>query len=91
MFRSTTIIRELVLNLAKVKFMLKHSVKLSHYKLFGDVAACHRVACVFVLCRMTLRQEVYVVICYLVMWQHVTEITDINNIDKQLDATITAY
>ena len=28
MFRSSTIIRELVLNLAKVVFMLKHSVKL---------------------------------------------------------------
>ena len=48
MFRSTTIIRELVLNLAKVIFMLKHSVKLRHYMLFGDVAACHRAA--FVLC-----------------------------------------
>ena len=31
MFRSTTIIRELVLNLAKVIFMLKHSVKLLRY------------------------------------------------------------
>jgi hypothetical protein len=39
MFRSTTIIRELVLNLAKVIFMLKHSVKLRRYILFGDVAA----------------------------------------------------
>jgi hypothetical protein len=46
MFRSTTIIRELVLNLAKVVFMLKHQVKLRHCVLFGDVAACHRVACV---------------------------------------------
>jgi len=35
-----TIIRELVLNLAKVIFMLKHSVKLCHCMLFGDVAAC---------------------------------------------------
>jgi hypothetical protein len=34
MFRSTTIIRELVLNLAKVIFMLKHSVKLRRYTLF---------------------------------------------------------
>ena len=41
MFRSTTIIRELVLNLANVIFMLKHSVKLRRYMLFGDVAACH--------------------------------------------------
>ena len=44
MFRSTTIIRELVLNLAKV--MLQNSVKLRRYMLFGDVAACHRAACV---------------------------------------------
>ena len=31
MFRSSTIIRELALNLAKVIFMLKHSVKLRRY------------------------------------------------------------
>jgi hypothetical protein len=31
---------ELVLNLAKVIFILKHSVKLRRYMLFGDVAAC---------------------------------------------------
>ena len=41
MFRSTTIIRELELNLGKVIFMLKKT----HYMLFGDVAACHRAAC----------------------------------------------
>jgi len=46
MFRSKTVIRELVLNLAKVIFMLKHSVKLLRYMLFGDVTACHRVVCV---------------------------------------------
>ena len=40
MIRSTTIIRELALNLAKFIFMLKHSVKLLRYMLFGDVAAC---------------------------------------------------
>ena len=44
MFRSMTIIRELVLYLAKV--ILKHSVKLRRYILCGDVAACHRLACV---------------------------------------------
>jgi hypothetical protein len=44
MFRSTTIIRELVLNLAKV--MLEHSVKLRPYRLCGGVAACLGVACV---------------------------------------------
>ena len=46
MFRSTTIVRDLVLNLAKVTFILKHLVKLRRYMLFGDVAACHRAACV---------------------------------------------
>ena len=40
MFRSTTIIKEIVLDLAKVIFMLKHLVKLRRYMLFGDVAAC---------------------------------------------------
>ena len=44
MFRSTTIIKELALHLAKV--ILKHSVKLRRYILCGDVAACHRSACV---------------------------------------------
>ena len=36
--------RELVLNLAKVIFMLKHSVKLRRYLLCGCVAACHGMA-----------------------------------------------
>ena len=40
MFRSSTIIRELALNLATVIFMLKHSVKLC-FLLCGCVAACH--------------------------------------------------
>jgi len=40
MFRSTTIIRELALNLAKIIFTLKHSVKLRLYLLCGCVAAC---------------------------------------------------
>jgi hypothetical protein len=44
MFRSTTVIRELVLSLAKV--ILKHSVKLRRYMLFGGVAACRRAECV---------------------------------------------
>ena len=47
MFRSATIIRELVLNLVKVIFMLKHSAKLRRYMLFGDVA--ERCVCVCVL------------------------------------------
>ena len=37
--RSTTIIREHILHLAKVIFMLKHSVKLGRYILRGDVTA----------------------------------------------------
>jgi len=40
MFRSSTIIRELALNLAKVIFMLKHSVRLLRNLLCGGVAAC---------------------------------------------------
>ena len=43
MFRSSTIIRELALNLAKVIFTLKHSVKLRRYLLRGCVAACFNV------------------------------------------------
>ena len=39
MFRSSTVIRELALNLAKVIFILKHSVKLRRYLLCGCVAA----------------------------------------------------
>jgi hypothetical protein len=45
MFRSSTNIRELVLSLAKVTFILKHSVKLCPYRLCGSVAACLGVAC----------------------------------------------
>ena len=40
MFRPSTIIRQLALNLAKVIFMLKYSVKLRRYLLRGCVAAC---------------------------------------------------
>jgi hypothetical protein len=40
MFRFSTIIKELALNLAKVIFMLKHSVKLRRYLLCCCVAAC---------------------------------------------------
>ena len=47
MSRSSTIIRELALNLAKVIFMLKHSVKLRRYLLCGCVAACHGMECEF--------------------------------------------
>jgi len=40
MFRSTTIIREHVLHLAKVIFMLKHSVKLRRYTGWRKKSAC---------------------------------------------------
>jgi hypothetical protein len=36
---------ELQLSLAKVIFILKHSVKLRRYLLRGCVAACHGMAC----------------------------------------------
>ena len=38
MFRSSTIIRETAMNLAKVMFILKYSVKLHRYLLCGCVA-----------------------------------------------------
>jgi hypothetical protein len=41
MFRSSTIIREFALNLAKVIFTFKHAVKLRNYLQCGCVAACH--------------------------------------------------
>ena len=46
MFLASTIIRELAMNLEKVIFMLKHSLKLRRYLLCGCVAACHGMACV---------------------------------------------
>ena len=45
-FRSSTIIGKLALNLAKVMFILKHSAKLRLYLLCGCVAACNGMACV---------------------------------------------
>ena len=47
MFRSSTMVRELSLNLANVIFMLKHSAELPRYLLCGCVAGCHGMACVF--------------------------------------------
>ena len=44
MFRYSTIIREPTLDLVKVMFMLKHSVKLRRYLLCGCVAACRGMA-----------------------------------------------
>ena len=45
-FQSLTILMELVRSLAKVTLLLKHSVKLCHFILCGDVAACRDMACV---------------------------------------------
>ena len=45
MFRSSTIIRDLALDLAKVIFILKRSVKLRRYSLCGCMAAYHGMAC----------------------------------------------
>ena len=46
MFRSSTILRELVQSLAKVTLLLKHSVKLRHCILCGDVTAIRETGCV---------------------------------------------
>jgi hypothetical protein len=59
MFRSTTIISELVLSLAKVIFMLKHSVKLRRYMLCGGVAACPGPYLYCGLCSLTLHSPQY--------------------------------
>ena len=79
-----TIIRELVLHLAKVIPMLKHSVQLRRYILCGDVAACRRAVCVlsrgvavccravFMLCRdvAACRRAVCVCVCCVHNTQH---------------------
>ena len=71
MFRSTAIIRELVLNLAKVIFMLKHSVKWRIYMLFGDLAACHIAACV--LCALQNAQHTtQTPLCYMLPHHQIT-------------------
>ena len=46
MFRSSTILRELVQSLAKVTLLLKCSVKLRRCIWCGDVPACREMACV---------------------------------------------
>ena len=46
MFRSSTILRELVQSLAIVTLLIKHSVKLRRCILCGDVAACLEMVCV---------------------------------------------
>ena len=46
MFRSSTILSELIHSLATITFLLKYSVKVRRCILCGDVAACHGTACV---------------------------------------------
>ena len=46
MFRSSTILRELVQSLGKVTLLLKHSVKLRRCIRCVDVSACREMACV---------------------------------------------
>ena len=58
MFRSSTILRELVQSLAKVTLLLKHSVKLRRI-LCGDVAACREMACVLFVVQIQQR-KIYV-------------------------------
>ena len=58
MFRSTTIIRELVLNMAKVIFMLKHLVKLRRYVIWWCQHVTERPVCC-VLCRMHSTQHTH--------------------------------
>ena len=45
MFRSSTILRELVQSLAKVIFLSKHLAKLCLCILCADVVACRETAC----------------------------------------------
>ena len=44
MFRSSTILRDLIQSMAKVALLIKHSVKLRRCMLCGDVAACREMA-----------------------------------------------
>ena len=46
MFRSSTILRDLVQSLAKITLLLKHLVKLRRCILCGDVATCREMSCV---------------------------------------------
>ena len=46
MFRSSTILRELIQSLAKFTLLLKHSIKLRRFILCGYVAAFREMPCV---------------------------------------------
>ena len=67
MFRSSTMIRELVLNLAKVIFMLKHSVKLCRYMLLvmWQHVAEWRFCCVLCILHSTQHTRRYVTCCHI--------------------------
>ena len=58
MLMSSTINRELVICLAKVIFLLKHSAKLSRCILCGDVAAHHGKVCVL----FAVQTDTYIII-----------------------------
>ena len=63
MFRSSTILRELVQSLAKVTLLLKHSVKLRRCTLFGDVAACREIACVLFVVQTEQSTQQFAIFC----------------------------
>ena len=58
MFRSSTILRELVQSLAKVIFLSKYSVKLCRCILCGDVSARRETACVLFVVELEMLQHV---------------------------------
>jgi hypothetical protein len=68
MFRCSTVIRELVLRLAEVMFILKHSVKLCPYRLCGGVATCHRAECVLCAVQNGTEWRVCCVLCRMRMY-----------------------
>ena len=57
MFRYSTILREHVQSLANVTLLVKHSIKLRHCRLFGDVAACREMACVLFVAQSATAQQ----------------------------------
>jgi len=57
MFQSSTTLKELVQNLAKVIFLSKYSVKLCRCILCGDAAACRETACVLFVVQTDTKNE----------------------------------
>ena len=62
---SSTIIRELALNLAKVIFMLKYLLKLCRFLLCCCVAACHGTVCVLRTASHNTRSSQCTILCLL--------------------------